>query len=548
MQVKRDIGGAGTGKTTRAIQALERAMERPEVDHNPFALGFSSFTRAARAEAAGRAGKAWNMDPADLEKNGWFKTVHSIAHGALGVQKGQMITSTAEDEKWLAEAVQSDVSYQQSDEEGVSVYVGDKTASMSLNYWAFARNVGKPLREVVESDDTPDRPPFDDVVEKVNLYEAAKRFDNRTDFTDLLCRFAGVSFNDEYEPVRVSPEGPVPAGVVGWIFDEAQDATWLLDQCCRRVVNTDACKWVMMLGDPWQVLYNWAGSSASHFMGWEAIQTVMPKSYRCPAPILALGERCLQDLPDYWDRGIAPADHEGSIEEIENYEDALESLDPSVDTLVITRRNRTAKHVASILDDLGVPHRSIKSSGDPTQRALGLAGLWNLQRGQGISGAHWGYILDLLPSRSLTGGHAWLTRGTKSQWEKGLSATFDRVYPEDLDRLGATEQLRNVIAAGQWAELIDGGQKWYRAATRFGVDAVTRPKVRIGTIHASKGMEGSTVVLLTSVGKMITEGCEISEAKRNEERRLEYVACTRARHKLIVTHDPRERYRMELPL
>jgi len=33
-----------------------------------------------------------------------------------------------------------------------------------------------------------------------------------------------------------------------------------------------------------------------------------------------------------------------------------------------------------------------------------------------------------------------------------------------------------------------------------------------------------------------------------EERRIEYVACTRAKHELVIAHDPRERYRMEIPV
>jgi len=41
---------------------------------------------------------------------------------------------------------------------------------------------------------------------------------------------------------------------------------------------------------------------------------------------------------------------------------------------------------------------------------------------------------------------------------------------------------------------------------------------------------------------------ESDDAKFAEERRIEYVACTRAKHKLIVAHDPRAKYRMELPL
>ena len=55
-QALRVCGGAGTGKTTQAVDILCKAMQRPEVAGNPYALGLSSFTRAARTAAATRNG------------------------------------------------------------------------------------------------------------------------------------------------------------------------------------------------------------------------------------------------------------------------------------------------------------------------------------------------------------------------------------------------------------------------------------------------------------------------------------------------------------
>jgi len=129
-----------------------------------------------------------------------------------------------------------------------------------------------------------------------------------------------------------------------------------------------------------------------------------------------------------------------------------------------------------------------------------------------------------------------------------MSDHFDRIFPEDLPMLGATDHLRQAIADGTWAGLPDGGTKWFSAAKRWGVDIVSEPKIRIGTVHSAKGMEASKVVLLTTVGRKIRESEENDEARFAEERRIEYVAVTRAKHKLIVAHDPRERFRMEIPV
>lgn len=549
LQAARKVGGAGTGKTSAAIDILQKALDRPETGGNPFALGFSSFTRAARSEAAGRAAAAWRIPQADLERHGWFKTAHSVAYQAIGVSKGEVLGGGKEDDKWISEALGSDVAYQLSEDEGVSVYMGDPVAAASLNYWSLARSLVVPVRRVVEADQNPDAPSAADVISRIKQYEQAKRFDGRIDFTDMLARFVGVRFDPDEGPWFVEPDGHVPNDVVGWIFDEAQDASKLLDMACRRLVQGASCRWAWLLGDPYQVLYSWAGASSDHFMGWDvAKQSVMPKSFRCAAPILALGERCLQRLGEaYWDRGIAPADHDGEVVESDNFEDDLCDLSPQEETLVLARTNRHVSKIAAILDDIGVPFRKIKAKNGAYNSDIGMGGLWRLQHGQAIGSEEWTQIIDMLPAKT-SDGRTWLARGSKSRWRNGGAEGYDRIWPEDLPELGATEELRQAIASGAWSGLPDGGTKWTAAAKRWGVEAVSSPKIRIGTVHSAKGMEASNVILLSSVGAKVRNSEEMDDAKFAEERRIEYVAVTRAKHKLIVAHDPRERFRMEIPV
>lgn len=551
LQTLRAIGGAGTGKTSLMKATAEKALARPEMGGNHLALGYSSFTRAARLEAAVRCGTAWGVPPEELMQQGWFRTAHSVCFRQLGVSRGEMIGGNKQDEQWVSEAVGSDVAFALNDDEegGIAIYQGDPVAAAALNYWSLARNVCRPLREVVEADPSYDAPSAGEVIKRIEMYEQAKRLDGRFDFTDLLSRFVGLRFDPEVGPIEVTPEGLVPSEVVGWIFDEAQDASRLLDLACRRLVTGDSCRWAWLVGDPYQVLFSWAGASASHFMAWDAAkQHVMPKSYRCPQAIMQAGERCLQRLPDYWDRGIAPAEHDGTVDESENFEDDLHDLRPDEDTLVIARTNRSVSKIKAILEDIGMPFRYTKQKHEgTTSKEQGMAGLWNLERGQGISGDAWGRIVEMLPSKT-TDGREWLVRGSKARWKKGMAEQFDRVYPEDLPTLGASPELCQAIASGQWAGLPDGGTKWVRAAKKWGVEAVSEPKIRIGTIHSSKGMEASKVIVLTAVSGRCREAEETDDARFAEERRIEYVACTRAKHKLILAHDPRARHRMEVPL
>jgi superfamily I DNA/RNA helicase len=259
IQAARVIGGAGTGKTTMMMEIAEKALERPETGGSPFAIGFSSFTRAARSEAAGRAAAAWGMSQGELESHGWFKTCHSVAYKQLGVTKAEVLGGGDENDRWISEALGSDVQCSvDEDDGGVALYIGDPVAAAALNYWSFARSMVVPLRQIVEADNSPDAPGADEVIKRIEMYEGAKRLDGRTDFTDMLCRFAGVRNDPKTGPELVTPEGLVPDEVVGWIFDEAQDASKLLDMACRRLLTGNSCKWAWVVGDPFQVLYSWA--------------------------------------------------------------------------------------------------------------------------------------------------------------------------------------------------------------------------------------------------------------------------------------------------
>lgn len=545
IQIARVVGGAGTGKTSRMISILCAAMERPEVDRNPLALGFSSFTRAARLTASTRAAERWGVERSDLERHGWFKTAHAVAHKVLEIKPGEIIGNSPDDQKFICDAIDAQVSYTFDEDEGVLVYGGDdKEAAACLRCWDLARATLEPLSRVVEArwGEIESLPAVDAVVSRIQRFERHKRIHARIDFTDMLSRFVGVTQDPEHGPRWVAPEGVVPNHVVGWIFDEAQDCSALTDMACRRLLEGESVRWAWTVGDPFQTIYRWAGATSKHFMSWcAAKQEVMPQSYRCPPPIMALGERCLATCSDYWDRGIAPASHEGSVTEADDIEECLAELDPSVDTLVLTRTNYYSKVLAAILKKHAVPFRPVKRQREgPLVADVAREGLWDLQHGQPTSGAAWGYIMQELPGRR----RDLLRHGSQAAWKRRDGA-IDQVTMSMLPELGATDQLMSIISSGDWSTLLNGGDRWMTAAKRWGAELASRPKIRLGTIHSVKGDEAEKVVVLSSLGKKSYMAARNDVEVNDEECRVKYVAVTRAKRQLILAHDRRERYRME---
>jgi len=544
MLIAKLIGSAGSGKTTELLRVMESA--KAGLGGDPFSIGFASFTRAARAEAVGRAAAAWNV-PADvLSKDGWFKTVHGVAHRMLKIEKGQLIGDSKADQKWVADALKVDVRVMFDDDSGYSLYIGDTAAAAALNCWDLSRSRVEPLCETIKRmSRTGQSPPtFAECRQFITRYEQAKRLEERCDYADLLARYVGLKFEPD-SIYDVGPDGGLPPGVKAWIFDEAQDASKLVDLVCRRLASGEQVQWVYLAGDPFQAVFGFGGSDASHFMDWKADkQRVMKKSWRCPKPILDLGERCLKRMrKGYWDREVAPADHDGEIKAGGGPSAIVPKLDPTESTLIIARCNYTLDDWAGAMQKRGVPFSKLKSK-DNTALKRGIKAMWDLEHGRPVNGDDFACAVAEIPVRGADG--PLMVRGAKAAWERDATRDrWDRVYPSMLEQTGMTPYFAARTMDGTWAELITGGERWRLAAVKYGPELATKPQIRIGTIHAAKGMEADTVCLATATSRRVQESQQLDPEQYDEERRVEYVAVTRARRKLILCSEPCD-YRMML--
>jgi DNA helicase-2/ATP-dependent DNA helicase PcrA len=535
--VARLIGGAGTGKTTELLRLMEAALDT--LGGDPLKLGFASFTRAARAEAVTRAARAWDVDESLLSVRGWFRTVHSTVYRCLGVTNGQLITDKRADVEWLSEVLGVRLGTQMDDEAGRQSYIGDPVTAAALNCWALCRSALMPLDEVVKrarkvDDSVPD---YALIVRVAERYETAKRLHDRLDFTDMLLRFSGVGVSPTDGVYQRTPEGDLPE-VSAWLFDEQQDASPLLDAACRRLVSAPTVRWCYVVGDPFQAIYGFAGSSAECFLAWDAAKVrTMPKSYRCPAPILELGEKCLRRMHrGYFDRGIAPADHDGSVHEVGDIDDVTHHIDPNDDWLLIARTNFQATRFFAAMHAQGKPVRWATTSDGPTSRTLGLQALYALEQGEPVTGLQWSRALELLPQKDKDK-ETVVARGAKTLWKKPETVSqWDVIFPSDLEEVGATEKLRLAIASGEWVSLVDRGHEWRRQADKWGASLASEPRVRVGTIHSVKGAEADNVALLTTTSRRVQQSDEDAD-QHDEECRIAYVAVTRAKRNLWIINE-----------
>ena len=554
VQIARLIGGAGTGKTTELLNLMDRALE---TYHDPFEIGFVSFTRAARREASTRAGDRYGQKPADLEQAGWFKTLHAICYKCLGVGK-ELLSSNKESREWIQEAVGEPVGVQVTSLEGEWFQPSaDRTAAMiALTAWECARSRLLPLKTVHEEIDrcvgSGEIPSLEYCKRIVEEYELSKRLDGRLDFTDLLARFAGWEFDSDDGAERCTPQGVVP-DIPVWLLDEQQDASPLLHSVCERLVAS--AKWVYVAGDFFQSIYGFAGADPTLFKsGWgDCKERTMPQSWRCPPVIHDLGERILSRCTDYWDRKIKPADHQGSIEE-QHWRYLSTLVKPSEEWLVLARTNFLANRLAQQLDAASIPWLPTKGRGrwSAPVRLRAVQALRNIQAGAPIDGAEWLAILDQVKMKAA--GETLFIRGTKRDWTDLTDAQAQEraawVQPEHLSELGAAPAFLKQIQSGAWMSWFDHIRMVCEAIDKWGDEIVAEPKIRLGTVHSAKGAQSDNVALLTTIPKQI-ENAKQTEQGANEERRVSYVGVTRTRRRLVILNEPSSRrqvHKMELEI
>lgn len=75
----------------------------------------------------------------------------------------------------------------------------------------------------------------------------------------------------------------------------------------------------------------------------------------------------------------------------------------------------------------------------------------------------------------------------------------------------------------------------YRIATRTPLTDQPKARVQIMTLHSAKGLEGDSIIVCGLADQMIPGFAEDNEAEREEQRRLLYVAVTRAREELVLS-------------
>jgi len=253
-------GPPGTGKTTKLISILEEEIAAGVA---PNKIAYVSFTQEGAHQGKRRAKERF---PDFMDKDFlYFRTLHSLAFGALGLRKEQVMSK--QHYKEFSRAM------------GMN-FLGYYTEELRgqddryLFYDQLAKNNPKAAVHYLDELDQ-ERLGF----VRTN-YRRYKEIHNVVDFTDMLQMFV-----DREESLDID---------VAFV-DEAQDLTTLQ----WRVVWTAfaKAKRIYIAGDDDQAIYQWSGADVDQFLGIRAdTHTVLSQSYRLHDEILNFSKRITDNI------------------------------------------------------------------------------------------------------------------------------------------------------------------------------------------------------------------------------------------------------------
>jgi DNA helicase-2/ATP-dependent DNA helicase PcrA len=306
------------------------------------------------------------------------------------------------------------------------------------------------------------------------------------------------------------------------IVDEAQDLSYIQWMVISILAKT--CRRVVIAGDDDQAIYRWAGADVETLLYLEGKVEVLDQSWRVPQKIQKVADTIISRVRHRRLKVWNPRPVPGIVTRLNDIND----IDWKGNSVLMLARNQYL--LFGIMDSLRSAGVLFMHHGFPSVKQSYLDGIvaWERMRsGTQVSVPEARKALDLI-----TTGKG-VKRGNKTL--KGY---------DDQDMIGM-QSLRDdigVTVEGIWHEALDKiplVERMYMVRCRRNGERFSLPpRVRIDTIHASKGGEADKVIILPDMAtRTYAESLEHPE----DEARVWYVGVTRAKEELCVlnTQSPR---------
>ena len=480
------LGPPGTGKTTYLLNKAEQFLEsgvRPEK------LGYVAFTKKAANEALTRAVEKFGYDPDELT---YFRTLHSLCYYWLGLGRSDvMARSNLRDfSKTIGERIGSAW-----DGENLMALNTKGDSMLFLENMARNRRIG--FREQWNgADSNISWLHFEWFVKNYTRYKEANFL---IDYTDMLEMFLDAKGSPRLDVL---------------IVDEAQDLSALQWKCVEKLAEN--VETVYIAGDDDQAIYRWAGADVEHFIDLKGKITYLDQSYRVPRKVHDLALGVVKRIGNRKEKVWQPKKEEGTV----NYHTSFEHVDiSSGDWLFLARNNYLLNAVEEHLKLSGRVYQKGNKSSVSENLITAIRDWEKLRKGASIEAARVRKIY----------GYMKVGKGVKRGY-KTLKTVRDDLNL-NLTELKTDHGLLVDCIWHECFDLIGNTQREYVISCLRHGEKLFSSKIRLNTIHASKGGECENVVLLTDLANKTWE--ELYRNPDNECRAF-YVGVTRTMENLHI--------------
>ena len=513
MELYKVIGPPGCGKTTWLARQVQLAVDKGQ---NPVVL---SLTRAAAKEAAGRT----TAIPAEN-----VGTIHAFAYRALGHPE------IADTNKNIGDWNRKHPHFKLS-------AIDDKTSRTDAD---------KSIRSDFEIDRANMRvsTPESHAARFGEKWTTWKRQNELVDFTDLL-----------EECLANVDEAPGSPDAI--FIDEAQDLSKLeLELLMKWGASAGR---LILVGDPWQNLYEWRGTSPD-IMGNQP-NIVLNQSYRVPADVHARATEWIKGMEDYSPIVYKPRDARGEVNEIQaNWiyptkvvNEIKDDLANGMTVMIIGQAGYMLEPTYNIFRDEAVlfhnPFQENNGAWNPLGKRRGTSASDKVRAFLRFDQDLTSSISELIIWTKAVYANAVLAKGIRyKDFEDVEVDENDHVSDTDITRLLSPE----AADAFYWGDLnwLSDNLKVASQSMRYPIKLAKKhgaqilnqiPRCVVGTIHSVKGAEADSVYVYPDISPAANEAFQNSQS-RGAKHRLGYVAMTRAREKLSIINPVNSKMAMQL--
>lgn len=359
-------------------------------------------------------------------------------------------------------------------------------------------------------------------------YEKFKSARNLIDYADMLL----IAYKNKY----TIPEASI------LFCDEYQDISPIQEKLLSLWAKDK--KEVYIVGDPNQTIYQWSGASADFLLdeikkldkkkGDELI--LLPKTYRMSSVInkhcheyvlnnIRRDKQIVHEVKPNKEGGeVIKEDLGGDLSRV------LEFIRPNIPTFILLRTNYYKKVlIEEILIPNGILFKEIRGQSLWNAHTISLFnGIVNLIEKKPLDPFQADALFDAVPFKL-----GLLKRGAKSDFknkdkkeEYNFQDLLDAGFNELLSKFLSYEKIFDML------DLTDRIKLAFESMEKKLIDPVIH--LEVGTIHASKGLGRTDVIVFADVSKKIVHEMAKSQDNFESEIRVFYVGQSRARERLVI--------------